>query len=325
MPAFRAILDCLDAMQINGDPHISTSWIFTFCYVKTVTWPKPALIKFVPDAFTNKHLREYAIILVLQFIDAIFCDSEPAPSTKWRWKWGRDSISRLTGRFAADGSGVDKRAAKRLAVERHASDKLVVMRLLVHHLLRIFFTFSESQQSGGLFNDLISREKSGGEGITNPALRLVIMAFGGHRKEVEVPPHSDPIWNDPVWQYALGVWFGFQTDYAVSNGCEIFDLVKPEQSAKLVDGLRRVNPLALNRLIKLSTRLRSSKVGSSYYCHPLLNLYFFISTWSFGIAFLHWLQTANMRLVGRSHLRWYVMCILRERSLTHSPVRATTG
>jgi hypothetical protein len=227
-----------------------------------VTWPKPALLKFVPDAFTNKDLREHAIVLVLHYIDAILRDAEPTAKPtvgiKWRWKWG--DKSKVINRITEGNHGMDKSAVEK----KLADDKLVVMRLLVNHLLRIFFSFPESQASRVLFNDLVSTEEgvAGTEKITNPALRLIIIALGGHQQAVEIPSRHDAIWRDPVWQYAVSVWFGFQTEYAVHNNCTIFELVPPKLSVQLVDAMRKEDPIILNRLIVLSTGPRSSKVSS---------------------------------------------------------------
>jgi hypothetical protein len=200
MQLCKVILDCLDKLQTaSGDQNSSTGWLFTLCPIQetqcspetTLMWPNPELIRFIPDVFKNKDLRERAIEHYLHFADTILSDPEPETEAKEDWRWN-------------------------MRVQTTPETRVVVLEILACHLLRIFFNLNDPLEPEGSqrrFNKLLSENK-----IVHPALRLLVTAFGGFQRGTEIPPEGDSLWDDPVWQRALLRWYDFHTHFVISTG-----------------------------------------------------------------------------------------------------------
>jgi hypothetical protein len=192
-------LDCLNTLKTSPSHHnVSTAWIFTLCPIHEIqcdpetslSWPNPELIRFIPDAFKNKDLREHAIEHYLYFADAILSDVEPPTDRELGWRWN-------------------------MRAETTPETRLVVVEILAH-LLRIFFILNDPLEPDGsqkLFNRLLSDKK-----IDHPALRLIMTAFGGYQQITDIPADGDVIWDDLAWRYTLRVWYDFHAHSIISTG-----------------------------------------------------------------------------------------------------------
>jgi Family of unknown function (DUF6535) len=241
MQVCKVILDCLNVLHAgSGDDDISTVWIFTLCRIDetqcepgtTLNWPNPELIRFIPNAFRNQDLREHAIVHYLQFADAILSGTESTMNSEQGWRWN-------------------------MTVDNTPENQLVVVEILAQHLLRLFFTFNyplEPNGSHGLFNRLLGDKK-----VTHPALRLIVTAFGGYQHVIDLPPEGDVMWDDPVWQYALLIWYDFHTHFFVTMGHDTPTSGFLELSAGILrespisNGVRRIVLSALGKLSTQST------------------------------------------------------------------------
>lgn len=249
MCVFKIIFDSLETMrQDMEDMDVATSWIFTLRQMENIqcangglmNWPNPELIRFVPDAFRNKDLREHALRHFLQLIDATFSVSEHPSNIRRRWRW--------------NGS-----------VESTSNERMVVIKLLVEHIIRIFLILDYDQlpsSSPGVFNDILCDNE-----IVNPALKLVISAFGGHQQSPDIPSEDDSIWHDEVWGYAVSVWLGFHSDYTLLHGHEVSSSAPLDQGVTMIARLRDSNLAAFDALIQLSTRNPSSSASKFWIGH----------------------------------------------------------
>lgn len=211
----------------------------------------------------------------LQFVDAILSAAEPVVNARRRWRWNK-------------------------GVESTSEDRVILIKLIVRHIFRIFFTFNDGRYQRQPF-DLFDRLLSEGE-ISNPSLRLVMMAFGGHQRMPGIPTESDSIWHDQVWGYAVSVWLGFHADHVTVGGQEISATTPLEVSTVVVARLRRLNPAAFDALVDHSTRCHSTLAVRLARTYRNITYLVYSSLPSSGLATFY--QFMRLKLSGHLPNKW---------------------
>ena len=293
MHVFKAIQDCLDVMlNTSDDPDIATSWIFTLCRFKEpkddakasngkasdatalIKWPNPELIRLIHSAFENRDLRERAVIYYLQFADAIFSGTELKKEPRQHWRWKKEMT-------ATD------------------ENRLAIIKILGRHLLWTFFVSTEPlerQASEDRFNGFLDDNA-----ITNPALKLILMAFGGYQHTIDIPAQDDNIWNDEIWHYAISEWYRFHTHYANEVGNEVPSESFLRTSASIMTKSKQANDVAVDALIGLSTRFPSPSRVSFLLLVTYYSLIILLS--SFGSVFSSLLKPTLRSSKPSHHIR----------------------
>lgn len=89
--ALKIILSCLEARDGCADDGISTSWLFTLCYVDhntdAASWPHPEFVSVTPYAFRHEFHRCRVVEHYIDYIDTLLSGSELPASGNRRWRW----------------------------------------------------------------------------------------------------------------------------------------------------------------------------------------------------------------------------------------------